>query len=339
MSPLRLGILGAARIAPHAIVEPARTTGLVEVAAVAARSKDRAEEFAALHEIGRVHGSYAELVDDPELDAIYVALPNALHAEWTIRALTAGKHVLCEKPVASNAREAESMAEAASRHGRVLGEAFHYRYHPFMERALAIVRAGDLGRITHAEAVFTIPFAVEDARKDIRFDLGLAGGATMDLGCYTISMVRHVFGSEPVVRAAKAIEGRPEIDVEMRAELAFEGGGLGTITCAMGEDRLYVSSLAVTGERGRLTASNPIFPHLMNLLEVETDSGSTTETIPTGESTYAHQLRAFVAAIRDGRPMPTDGQDGVRNMAVIDAVYRTAGLSLRGAPAAVCIDS
>lgn len=311
------------------MIEPARSTGLAEVVAVAARDVRRAEEFAALHGVGRAYGTYEALLDDPEIDALYVALPNSLHAEWTLRAFAKGKHVLCEKPLASNAEEAEAMGAAARRHDRVLGEAFHYRYHPFMERVLTLVREGRLGKLVRAEAIFTIPFAREDAEKDIRFDLALGGGCTMDLGCYTLSMLRHVFGTEPVVRSARAVEGRSGIDVEMNAELAFAGGGVGKMHCAMGEDRLYVSSLVVEGERATLIASNPVFPHLMNMLEIESEEEKTTETIPTGESTYAHQLRAFVAAVEQGVPMFTDGADGVKNMRAIDAVYHAAGLPLR----------
>src|SRR5881296_1757159 len=155
--PLRFGILGAARIAPMALVKPARRVPEATVLAVAARDPERARRFAARHGIPRVHQSYDALLADPEIDAVYNPLPNALHAPWTIRALAAGKHVLCEKPFAASVAEARSMAEAATRAGRVLMEAFHYRYHPLFARLRAIIGLGELGTVRHLEAHFCIP--------------------------------------------------------------------------------------------------------------------------------------------------------------------------------------
>src|SRR6267154_1306360 len=132
--PLRFGILGAARIAPEALIKPAQKSSDAEVVAIAARNPARAREFADTHGIGRVHASYEDLVADPDLDVVYNPLPNSLHCEWTIAALRAGKHVLCEKPIASNALEAERMARTADETGQILGEAFHYRYHPLFFR-------------------------------------------------------------------------------------------------------------------------------------------------------------------------------------------------------------
>jgi len=173
---LRIGILGAARIAPMALVRPARSVPEAAVLAVAARDETRARRFAARHGIPRVHRGYAELLADPEIDAVYNPLPNSLHCEWSIRALEAGKHVLCEKPLASNADEARRMTEAASRAGRVLVEAFHWRYHPLAERMKAIVESGELGRVRHVEASCCFPLLLPG---DIRYRLDLAGGALL----------------------------------------------------------------------------------------------------------------------------------------------------------------
>src|SRR5215813_8035826 len=145
--PLRLGVLGAARIAPMALVGPARRVPGVEVLAVAARDRTRADAFAARQRIPRVHPTYEALLADPEIEAIYNPLPNSLHATWTIRALEAGKHVLCEKPFAARVAEAEAMAAAAARTGRVLMEAFHYRYHRLFGRLREILRGGELGAL------------------------------------------------------------------------------------------------------------------------------------------------------------------------------------------------
>src|SRR4029453_6026000 len=203
--PLRIGILGAARIAPMALCRPAREVAGVEVAAIAARDPARAQKFAAKHGIARVHASYDALLADDAIDAIYNPLPNGLHAEWTIRALEAGKHVLCEKPIASNAAEAAQMAEAAARTGRVLTEAFHWRYHPLAARMREVVQT-ELGEIRHIEAAFCFPLP---RFSDIRYSWELAGGTMMDAGCYPVNMVRWLAGADPEVVSAQARLARP----------------------------------------------------------------------------------------------------------------------------------
>jgi predicted dehydrogenase len=226
-APLRLGILGAARIAPAALLRPARDLPAATVVALAARDRTRAETFARRHDIPRVHTSYADLLADPEIDAVYNPLPNSLHCEWTVRALEAGKHVLCEKPIASNADEARHMAEAAEKTGRVLMEAFHYRYHPLAARMREIVASGELGRIRRIEAALCFPLL---RRGDIRFDLSLAGGALMDAGCYAVNCVRFLADAEPEVVSARARLSSPGVDRRMDAELRFEGERLGKVT-------------------------------------------------------------------------------------------------------------
>lgn len=191
--PIRFGILGAARIVPDALIKAARNVPDAEVAAIAARDPIRAREFAAAHGIGRVHATYDDVVNDPELDVIYNPLPNSLHCQWTIAALRAGKHVLCEKPIASNAAEAERMAKAAEESGMILGEAFHYRYHPLADRVRALMNDGTLGRLVHVEGQLSASIP----ETNIRFDWSLAGGATMDLGCYPLHMIRYFSGLTP----------------------------------------------------------------------------------------------------------------------------------------------
>ena len=174
MDRLRVGTLGAARIAPGALIKPARRVPEVTVTAVAARDPGRARQFAARHGIAVVHDSYEALIADPDIDAVYNPLPNSLHAPWTLRAIAAGKHVLCEKPFASNEAEAAEVADAARSAGLVVMEAFHYRYHPLARRMRDIV-AGELGRLGHVEAALCIPLP---RFSDIRYRFDLAGGAT-----------------------------------------------------------------------------------------------------------------------------------------------------------------
>ncbi len=324
-TPLRIGILGAARITPMALVRPARQVPAVTLAAVAARDATRAGAFAAKHGIRRVHDSYASLVDDPEIDAIYNPLPNNLHAEWSIRALRAGKHVLCEKPIAANAEEAQRMRDVAAESGRVLMEAFHWRYHPLAARMKAIIASGVLGTVRHIEAYFHIPLLLPG---DIRYRLDLAGGAMMDTGCYTISILRHLADAEPEVVAARARQSSPGVDRQMAADFRFADGRTGHISCALFSAALVRVRARVRGDRGELSVFNPIVPQVWHRLTLRTETGTQREHV-RADSTYTHQLRAFVAAVRDGAPFPTNPDDAVANMQVIDAVYRAAGLAPR----------
>jgi predicted dehydrogenase len=324
---VRIGLLGAARITPNALLEPARLIDGVEVAAIAARDPARAREFANAHGIARVLADYDQLVNDPELDAIYNPLPNSLHCEWTIRALRAGKHVLCEKPIASNTAEAERMAEAADQAGLLLIEAFHYYYHPLAERVREILRDGTIGRLTRLEGQFSVPFIPPT---DIRHDFGLAGGATMDLGCYPLHMLRHFSGATPIVKSARARLGAPGIDVAMEADLALPGGATARMSCSMEPTAPMQVMFEAHGERGSLSVVNPLAPHRGHQMILKTTAGEKHEQFE-GDSTYTYQLRAFVAAVRGGPAMPTDGDDGVVSMKIIDEVYRKAGLPVRGA--------
>ena len=324
--PLRIGTLGSARITPNALIYPARQIADVTVAAIAARDPAKARAFAANHSIPQVYDSYAALLADPTIDAIYNPLPNNLHAEWTIRALEAGKHVLCEKPLAANAGEAEQMAQTAERTGLVLMEAFHTIYHPLATRMKAIIASGELGKLRHIDVQFC---TLMWRWWDIRLHYELAGGATMDLGCYAIRLLRFLAGAEPEVIHAQAQTSSPQLDRWMRADLRFPNDITGSFTCAFWSTKLIRITARVTGEAGEMQVLNPILPQLYHRLQVRTAAGTRTERHP-GDSTYTYQLRAFVAAIRGQRPLLTDGRDGVANMRVIDAVYEKAGLQRRG---------
>jgi len=324
--PLRIGILGAARIAPMALVRPAQQVPEAAVVAVAARDPARARAFAAKHGIGRVADSYDALLADPEIDAVYNPLPNSLHAEWSIKAMEAGKDVLCEKPLASNADEARTMVEAAARTRRVLVEAFHYRYHPLAARMKAVVDSGVLGAVRHIEAVMCIPLPIPG---DIRYRWDLAGGAMMDTGCYTINLVRFLAGAEPEVVRAEARLSSPKVDRWMTADFRFADGRTGHITCSLLSARLLSMRALVRGERGEMRVFNPIAPHFYHRLTVRTPDGTKRERV-AGEATYTYQLRAFVDTVRNHTASITDAADGIANMQVIDEVYRKAGLPPRG---------
>jgi len=326
MSPLRMGVLGAARIVPTALLTPARSVPEVVVTAIAARNPRRARVFATRHGIPRALAGYDELVDDPDIDAVYNPLPNGLHCAWTLRALDAGKHVLCEKPLASNAAEAAQMAAAAERTGRVLMEAFHWRYHPLAARMLAIVKDGTLGRIQRIETNMCVPLMLPG---NIRYDYGLGGGAAMDTGCYAVHMLRHLAGAEPEVTRAEARLSSPKVDRCMTADVAFADGRTGRVRCSMFSWMLFDISARVIGDAGEMRVFNPVAPQFYHRLTVRTAEGKRVERFP-GASTYEHQLRAFADCAANGTPVLTSARDGVANMRVIDRIYERAGLPLRG---------
>ncbi|BDT91768.1 MULTISPECIES: Gfo/Idh/MocA family protein [Nocardia] len=323
--PLRIGILGAARIAPAAVVRPARAHPDVVVAAVAAREPERGRAFAREHGIEQVFDSYAALIAAPDIDAVYNPLPNGLHGRWTKEAIGAGKHVLCEKPFTANAAEAQEVAALAVRSDRVVMEAFHYRYHPMTRRAEQIIASGELGELVRVEAAMCFPLP---RFSDIRYDYALAGGALMDAGCYAVHMARVFGGEEPEVVTATAKLRGPRIDRAMSAELRFPSGHTGRVRCSMWSSDVLRIGARVVGERGELRLLNPVAPQLPRRLWVRSERGRRTEKI-SRRSTYAYQLDAFVAAVRDGEPVLTAPEDAVATMTVIDAIYAAAGLPLR----------
>jgi len=325
-NPIRMGVLGAAAIVPNALTSPARGIPEVEVVAIAARDPRRAEAFARKHRIPRVHQSYSDLLADPDIDAIYNPLPNSLHAEWTIRALQAGKHLLCEKPFASNAQEAEEMAKVARETGLVLSEAFAYRYHPLTARIKEIIASGELGKVQHIEAQFCF---LLPSPNNIRFKYDLAGGALMDCGCYPVSLIRFLAEAEPKVERAEARLISPQVDRKMSADFSFTDGRTAHLVCDLLSPRLFRSSLQVRGDAGRLSVINPYHPHWFNWLSLHGHSGKSSEQV-RGENVYSLQLRAFVKAIRGEMELNTDPLDGIGNMQVIDSIYEKAGLKKRG---------
>ncbi|MDT3444764.1 MULTISPECIES: Gfo/Idh/MocA family protein [unclassified Pseudofrankia] len=321
---LRIGVLGAARIAPAALIRPAAAVDGAEVVAVAARDVARARRFASRHGVPRVLADYDAVIDDDEVDAVYIPLIPSAHARWTIRAIEAGKHVLCEKPFTANADEALAVKEAADRGGVVVMEAFHWRYHPLAERLLEIVSSGEIGPVRHVAARLVIPIP---NRRDIRWQLALGGGSLMDIGSYGVHMMRTVVGSEPAVVSAAARTRLPDVDRHLTADLRFDGGVTGRLETGMWAWPGLALSLVITGERGEARVLNPLAPHVFHRLTVRT-SRRRREKV-TGESTYTLQLRAFQAAVRRGSPVLTPPADALANMRVIDDIYRAAGLSPR----------
>ncbi|BBY59797.1 Gfo/Idh/MocA family protein [Mycolicibacterium sarraceniae] len=320
--PVRIGILGAARVAPAALIKPARESGEVMVVAVAARDRCRAQAFADEHAISRVYENYHALVADPNLDAVYIPLPNSLHGRWIRAALGAGKHVLCEKPFTANAQEAREIATLAAESGLVVMNGFHYRHHPFAERVQQTIASGELGKLERVEGYWChwLP-----KFSHARYDYSLGGGSVMDLGCYAVDMVRVFGGSTPEVVAAQAKLHGPQIDRAMTAQLRFADGVTGSIHCSMWSSARPQFGVKLIGDRGVLRL-NPLIP--FQRFSVRSANGKRSENFGV-RTTYAYQLDAFAAAVLRGEAAETSAQDAIETMTVIDGIYRAAGLEPR----------
>ncbi len=323
-----MGVLGAARIVRQALIDPLASLPDLRVSRIAARELSRARTFAFDVGIPAVSATYVDLVAADDVDIVYNPLPASLHAQWSIAALRAGKHVLCEKPFAANGAEAAEMVAVAQAEGRCLGEAFHHRYHPLFERVLTVVASGALGPLQRLEGTFTATIG----RPDIRWDNTTGGGSLMDLGCYVVSWFRHVTGEEPAsVRAEAELDAAdPLVDAAMTAEITFPSGVTAHLRTSMRPEGEPERRLRVEGADGWLEVANPISPQRGNHLVIHTGGGRTVGPVDAGNS-YVHMWRAFADHVAHGTPFVTSGRDAEANMAAIDAVYRAAGLPPRSA--------
>jgi predicted dehydrogenase len=324
MTTVRIGILGTARITEGALLDAAEPVPEVKIAAVAARDAGRATAYAREHGIPRAHGSYDELLADQEIDAIYIPLPNSLHAPWTLKTIAAGKHVLCEKPFALNAAEASQVADAAGQSGLVVMEAMHYRYHPLIGKLAE--ETATIGPVRDIQCWTSFTIA---SPADIRHDYALGGGALMDGGCYALDCIRLLCGDEGLaVESAVAQTAAPDVDVVAAARLTLPGGGTAWSESAFTRDGQFRADLHVTGDRGHLWLNNFIQAHDGRLLV--TRNGKEVSSYPAeGDTTYTYQLRAFAAAITRGEPFSTTARNAVATMRLIDDIYRAAGLPPR----------
>lgn len=322
---MRIGCLGAAKIAPSALVHPANVRGDAILQAVAARDPARAAAFAERHGFAEALDSYEAVVTSPDVDLVYNPLPINLHAEWTIRALEAGKHVLCEKPFAMNAAEAHAVLEAASASGGRVIEAFHYRYHPVFAQVLAWIEAGEIGAVRRVDAVFNVH--IDDAGgTEIRHLPETGGGAFMDLGCYPLHWVLSVMNRAPVSVSATAETTPRGVDERMTAQLEFDDGVQAHLSSSMAKGEPFAATLTVTGETGEISVLNPLAPHMGAQLTL-TAAGETTHAPIDRLSTYTYQLGAVLDALKTGEPLATEGEMIMRQQRAIDAVYAAAGLA------------
>jgi D-xylose 1-dehydrogenase (NADP+, D-xylono-1,5-lactone-forming) len=308
---VRWGVLSTARINAK-VLAGARLAENVDVVAVGSRDRARGEAFAAEHGIGRVHGSYEELLADPDVEAVYIPLPNSFHVPWSVKALEAGKHVLCEKPLTRRAADAEAAFDAAERAGRLLMEAFMWRYHPQTEALVRLLP--EIAPLRIIRAAFGFTLSPED-RNNVRWLAELEGGALMDVGCYCVSALR-LLGGEPERASGEAVRAPTGVDARFAGVLRLPNDVLGQIDCGL--DVPLRGGIYVVGEGGTLIAEDPwhgVTPRL-------TLDG---EEIPVeAVNPYARELEDFSAAIREGRPPRLGREDAVGQARAIEALYAAA---------------
>lgn len=319
---VRWGILSTARHGLNTVIPAIQRSASADVVAIASRDAARARQVAQEHGIPASHSSYEALLADPGVDAVYIPLPNNLHKEWTIRAVRAGKHVLCEKPLALDAAEAAEMVAAARAAGRILAETFQWRHHPQAWRTRDLVRSGAIGELRFIEAGFSFSLNRPD---DIRWDPALGGGALYDVGCYPIALLRYMTGQEPLRVTAQARRSASGVDDLLVATLEFPGGVLATLNCAFILPlRRYFEIVGSDGSVLVDHAYNPRDDTPQAIVRRGADR-DVIETIALGApDSYVLMAEDFNRAVLEGREPPFPAEDGVKNMRVIDAILRAA---------------
>lgn len=317
---LKWGIISTANIGRAAVIPAIQKSQNGRVVAVASRDEERARAFAAKLDIPQAYGTYETLLAADEVDAVYIPLPNNLHREWTIRAAEAGKHILCEKPLALNAAECEEMAAAARENGVVLMEAFMYRFHPRTERVLKLVEEGAIGRLAMIHAAFTFRLSNRD---NIRLKPELGGGALMDVGCYCVNVSRTVAGAEPLEVQASAYWGETGVDEQFVGTLRFSEDVWAQFDCALNLERREMYTVA--GTEGYLDVSAAFLPGTADTTIVERHGRqeAVTHTIP-GIDEYQLMAEHFADCVLHEKPVRYPPSEAAANMRVIEALYRSA---------------
>jgi xylose dehydrogenase (NAD/NADP) len=323
---LRLGLLSTANINGKLLGGVDAAEG-VEAVAVASRDGARAEAYAAEHGLARAHGSYEALLADIGVDAVYIPLPNSLHVPWSIRALRAGKHVLCEKPLTRHPEDAQAAFDEADRAGRVLAEGFMWRHHEQARRLRELVRDRVVGNLRLVRASFSFDLLSLDRPDDVRLQQPLDGGGLMDVGCYCVSAMRLLAG-EPERVSGREVLSPGGVDVRFAGTLSFAGGVLGSFDCGL--DVVGRSELEVIGDAGSLFLPDPWHSREPRI-EVRRPDGTELIEIPHKDP-YACELEDLAAAVRGERPHPFGREDAVRQARTIAALYRSAEFGAEAVP-------
>jgi predicted dehydrogenase len=340
--PLRIGILGCAGIA-HPFARDLALSHLATVSAVASRDASKAASFAATHRIARHHGNYEALLNDAQVDAVYIPLPNSLHAEWAIKAAQAGKHVLCEKPLALGRSEAQAMFNAAQQHGVMLLEAFPYYFQPQTGDMLALLQSGAIGEVqsAHASFGFMLKAPVANAPLNIRLNPDLGGGALLDVGCYALSLIRLVMGEAPAQVQAHASFTASGVDISLMATLLFADGRRAQLSCAMNAaNHRHASIVGTCGtlqteylNHTSVVPTGDAFGYVPSRMQSRVDANASGAksavfkeiTSPTGSGfRFAAEAFAKVIAEQDFAAVARAAQASLDNAATLEAIARSA---------------
>jgi predicted dehydrogenase len=324
---LKWGVLGNATIARMCVIPAIQKSrnGIVRV--LGSRSPQKAAETAEKHHIRQVYNDYASVIEDPEVEAVYIPLPNHLHCEWTLKALEAGKHVLCEKPLACNAQEAQTMADAAQSAGRFLMEGFMYRFHPRSRQIRRLVTQGRIGTVRLVRTAFCFRMGHKDCQNphNARLDPNMGGGALLDVGCYGVSVARWFYDDEPLQVQCQASYHPNGVDVHITGILKFSDGRLATVEASflVGLQQTFT----VVGERGVIELPHDAFipwekEAIYTLHENGEETG--TRTILPGANEYQLMVEHFVDAVRGDSAPACSPSDSIGNMRVLDALARAA---------------
>jgi len=318
MNKLRWGLLSTARI-NRVLLPPLRASTRNELTAVASRDLNRAKTYADERKIPRVFGSYEALLADPDVDVIYNPLPNSLHAEWTIKAAEAGKHVLCEKPLANTVEEVDAMTEAAEKAGIVLMEAFMYRHHPQTIRVKELVESGAIGKLQLIRGSFT--FSISD-EGDVRLNASLGGGSIWDVGCYPISYARLIAGGEPIEVFGWQTKGQGSgVDETFIGEMRFPNNVYAQFDSGFRTPQR--THIELVGDKGSITLKKPFTPWLNEEIVLINDNEKKIITVP-GQDLYLGEVENMADAILDGVPPRMSLADSRNNVATIWALLQSA---------------
>ena len=321
MTKIRWGVLSTARIGTKQVIPAMQQGQYCEVTAISSRDMDRAQTAAEALDIPKAYGSYEELLADPEIDAVYNPLPNHLHVSWSIKALEAGKHVLCEKPIALSAAEGQQLVDAARQHPHLkVMEAFMYRHHPQWQLAKRLVNEGQIGKLRTIQTIFSY-YLVDP--KNVRNQADIGGGGMMDIGCYAISLSRFIFEAEPE-RVVGIVEYDPLFKTDRLASAIMDfGRGTATFTC--GTQLASYQRVNILGTQGRVEIEIAFNAPPDRPCRVWRQRGDEVEEIllPVVDQ-YTIQGDLFAQAILNDTPVPTPIEDAVANMQVIERIFESA---------------
>jgi D-xylose 1-dehydrogenase (NADP+, D-xylono-1,5-lactone-forming) len=314
---LQWGLLSTARI-NRAVIPPIRASRRSSLIAVASRTQGTADAYAEKWSIPRAHGSYEALIDDPDINAVYISVPNHLHAEWSVKCAAAGKHVLCEKPLALTTGDVDRMIAAAREHGVIIAEAFMYRHHPQTLKVLELLNQGVIGNVLIVKGTFTFPLTRPD---DVRWSPEMGGGSIWDVGCYPVGFTRLIAGAEPVEVLGWQVLGSSGIDEVFAGQMRFANGMLAQFDCGFRSP--FHTCMEIIGTSGTITLKKPFKPAGDNVIEITREDRTESIEAPEQEL-YLGEIEDMENAVLDSKPQRISLEVSRANVAVIRALVESA---------------